>query len=161
MDATEILVNIRRLVRSINLESKKIQKIYGISIPQLLVLNYLKNSEDYKATHKDITGFLSLNSSTVTGIVNRLEAKGYIARLPKKEDKRVTNIALTSKGEKLLNETPKSLHEQLEFKINSLPEEKIASLKESIDLLIDLLDIHDLDASPLFVIEEPVDKPED
>lgn len=157
MDATEILINIRKLVRSINIESKRIQKEYGISIPQLLTLSYLNNSKGFQATHKDIKDFLSLNSSTVTGIINRLEKKGHLARLPKKDDKRVTYIALTSKGAKLLLNTPKLLHEKLELKLESLPEEQAKALKDSLVLLIDMLDIYDIDASPLLVVEDPID----
>ncbi len=38
MDYKEILIQIRRIVRSINLESKKIQKDFSVSIPQILCL---------------------------------------------------------------------------------------------------------------------------
>ena len=46
-DANEILLKIRKIVRSINLESKKVQKEYGVSIPQILCLEYLNRSENY------------------------------------------------------------------------------------------------------------------
>ena len=33
-----IMISIRKIVRAINLESKRIEKDYGLSIPQLLTL---------------------------------------------------------------------------------------------------------------------------
>jgi DNA-binding MarR family transcriptional regulator len=152
MDTTDILIKIRKIVRSINLESKKIQKEYGVSIPQVLCLNYLHSSPNYQTTQGEIRKFLNLNSSTASGIINRLEAKGMIARLPKSGDKRVVNIALTSNGAKLLDKIPALLHEQLSKKLQKLDEKTLIQIKTNLDLLIDMLQISYLDASPLITI---------
>ena len=82
METKDVLIQIRKIVRSINLESKKIQKEYGVSIPQVLCLNYLRESPNYQATQGKVKKFLNLNSSTVSGIIDRLEKKGLVARLP-------------------------------------------------------------------------------
>jgi DNA-binding MarR family transcriptional regulator len=79
------------MIRSINLESKRIQKEHGISIPQYLCLDYINSSENYRATTKDIGTHLNLNASTVSGIISRLEKKGYLAKLPNETDKRSIN----------------------------------------------------------------------
>ncbi len=154
MDITEILIKIRKIVRSINLESKKIQKEYGVSIPQVLCLNYLVNSENYQATQGEIKNFLNLNSSTTSGIINRLENKGLIARLPKSGDKRIVNITLTSKGDKLLKQIPSLLHEQLSIKLQKLNPAELEQVQLSLELLVRLLDIDDVDASPLLSYED-------
>ncbi len=153
METTGILIQIRRIVRSINLESKKIQKEYGVSIPQVLCLNFLHGSHNYQATQSEIKKFLNLNSSTTSGIINRLEKKGYLARLPKAGDKRVVNISLTSSGDKLLTTMPSLLHEQLSKKLNQLEEKKLLELKESLNTLVKLLEIEKVDASPLLTID--------
>ncbi|MCI4669489.1 MAG: hypothetical protein MRZ79_15250 [Bacteroidia bacterium] len=67
---TDILVSIRQIIRSINLESKRIEKEHGIIIPQLLCLNYLNEKESFQAAQKEIKEFLQLNANTVTGIIN-------------------------------------------------------------------------------------------
>jgi len=154
MDTTEILIKIRKIVRSINLESKKIQKGYGVSIPQILCLNYLSQSENYQATQGEIRKFLHLNSSTISGIINRLELKGLIARLPKFGDKRTVTISLTSKGDKLLEQIPSLLHEQLSEKLKKLNSEKLKNLEDSLELLVNLLEIDALEASPMITIED-------
>ncbi|MCB0395205.1 MAG: MarR family transcriptional regulator [Flavobacteriales bacterium] len=155
-DYSDILTDIRKIVRSVNLESKRIQKDFGISIPQLLCLSHLSQCEEFQSTHKDLTRILHLNSSTVTGIVNRLEKKGLIARLPKKDDKRVTNIALTSAGYEMLEKTPDLLHQKLLARITALPEEQVHSIKAALQLIITALGVENLDASPMLTIEDNI-----
>ncbi len=149
MDTTEILIKIRKIVRSVDIESKKIQKEYGVSIPQVLCLNFLHESPNYQSTQGEIRKFLNLNSSTVSGIINRLEKKGFLARLPKSGDKRVVNIALTSSGDELLNSIPPLLHDQLSEKLQSLNQDELNSVEKSLNILVTLLDIEQIEASPL------------
>jgi len=158
MDTTEILIKIRKIVRSINLESKKIQKEYGVSIPQVLCLSYLRNSENFQASQGEIKQFLNLNSSTTSGIINRLENKGFIARLPKSGDKRVVKLALTSNGDKLFKKIPPLLHEQLTQKLQQLDADSIRQIERSLEMLTQLLDIDMVDASPLLTIEDNLDE---
>jgi DNA-binding MarR family transcriptional regulator len=158
MDTTEILIKIRKIVRSINLESKKIQKEYGVSIPQILCLNYLNESGNYQASQGELRKFLQLNSSTTSGIINRLENKGLVARLPKLGDKRVVTIALTSKGEKLLKQIPSLLHLQLSDKLQKLDEKTLKNVKSSLELLVELLEINEIEASPMLTIEDHLEE---
>ncbi|KRO66753.1 MAG: hypothetical protein ABR84_00460 [Cryomorphaceae bacterium BACL21 MAG-121220-bin10] len=72
LDYTDILINIRKIIRSINLESKRIDKQYGISIPQYLCLNFLNTREIFRATAKEISIHLNLNASTVSGLTMTL-----------------------------------------------------------------------------------------
>ena len=152
----EIIIKIRQIVRSINLESKKIQKEYGVSIPQVLCLSYIRDAPNFQTTQKNIRNYLNLNASTVTGIINRLEKKGYIARLPKLGDKRITSITLTGSGQTLLNQLPPLLQEQLVAKISELPPEKVEYIKGGLDELIQLLNISNLDASPVLTTEDRI-----
>lgn len=156
MEYTEILISIRKILRSINLESKKIQKEYGVSIPQLMCLDYLGGLDDLSTTQGNIAKYLNLNSSTMSGIIDRLELKGLVARLPNTNDKRTVLISLTLKGSKLLDTTPPLLHQQLAIKLDKLPKEKIIQIKEVLDVLVDSLGINQIAASPILTIEEPI-----
>lgn len=160
MNYTDILTRIRQIIRSVNLESKRIQKEYGISIPQLLCLNFLNEKDHYQASNKEIKDFLKLNASTVTGIIARLEKKGYIARLPKSKDKRVGLISITAAGADLLENTPEPLHEQLSAKLKKLSAEELAQLQSSFDTIIEFLNIDDEDASPIITAITNISNPE-
>lgn len=146
---SEIMISVRKIVRAINLESKRVEKNFGISIPQLLTLKYLKENPDYKTTMRSLREFLSLNASTVTGIVSRLEAKGFVARLPNPADKRSTPIVLTSKGDELIKKTNVSLHEKISKNLEALNDEEYGAIADSFQTIINFLNIEDLDASPI------------
>lgn len=150
----EIIVKLRKIIRSINLESKRIEKEYGISIPQLLVLQYLSTQEDYKASAKDIKVYLQLNASTVSGIINRLETKLLVARLPKKDDRRAIFVSLTAKGADLLRDSPVTLQEKLNMRLKRLSDEEVIELNRNIDILIEIMDAANIDAAPLLMISE-------
>jgi len=160
METTDILIQIRKIVRSINLESKKIQKEYGVSIPQVLCLNYLHDAPNFQTTQGEVKRFLNLNSSTVSGIIHRLEKKGLVARLPKSGDKRMVNIALTSAGDELISTMPSLLHEQLSAKLDTLQETELAQIEDSLYKLVSLLDIKSVDASPVITIESNIEDQE-
>ncbi len=157
MNYTDILIDIRKIVRALNLESKRIQKEYGVSIPQLLCIGFLYDCDEHKSTHKAVANFLKLNKSTVTGIIGRLEKKGLVARLPKTGDRRVTYIGLTTEGIRILQNSPGLLHQKLAASLRELPEEKLSGIHNSLKMLITSLGIEDLDASPMLVIDDPIE----
>jgi hypothetical protein len=49
---TGLMISIRKIVRAVNLESKIIEKYFGLSIPELLTLKFLKNDVEFKSTFK-------------------------------------------------------------------------------------------------------------
>ena len=95
-----------------------------------------------------------LNASTVTGILKRLEGRGLIAKLPNTKDRRATFITLTAKGADLLKEPPTTLQEKLTARLQRLTPAQISALDENIDLLVQIMDAEDLDASPIITINE-------
>lgn len=149
MKHRHILISIRKIIRSVNLESKRIEKSHGISIPQLLCLYYLNDRPDFQAAHKEIKEFLQLNASTVTGIIDRLEKKGLVARLPRAEDKRIGLVALTAKSARMLQNTPDPLHDRLSQRLQKLSPEELQALDNAFDLIIGFLNIEAIDAAPI------------
>ena len=49
-----ILSDLRRIIRAVNLEGKRVEREYGVSIPQYLCLSYLNERPDYIASMKEI-----------------------------------------------------------------------------------------------------------
>ena len=157
LDSLEIIVSIRKIVRSLNLESKAIQKDFGLSITQLLCLGHLQSSTANQSTHKELMNILSLNSSTITGILKRLEKRGYIERLNNESDKRAKTITLTPSGIKLLEETPNVLHNRLSQKLQILSSEEKQMIQNGLGIITSAMQIKGIDASPLLTTEEPID----
>jgi len=156
MDYSDILIQIRRIVRTVNLESKRIEKEHGISIPQFLCLKFLYEQNNFNASHRAIKDHLKLNASTVTGIINRLEKKGYVAKIPSATDQRLTIISITAVGADLINSIPDPLHEQLTVKLKELSQEEIERLLNAFDVIADFLDINGSDAAPIVTGDTPI-----
>jgi DNA-binding MarR family transcriptional regulator len=156
MDSLEILISIRKIVRALTIESKTIEKEYGLSIPQFLCLDHLQKSPQYQTSQKQLKELLNLNSSTVTGIINRLEKKGLVARLPKAGDRRVTHITLTASGIKLIEEIPNVLHNRLTSKLDMLTNEQRMEVKKALEIITNAMQIKEIDASPILVSDSTV-----
>lgn len=154
MTSEEILTDIRKIIRALNLESKRIQKEFGISIPQLLCMNHLHHSPTFQANTTELSEALNLNPSTITGIVRRLEKKGYLARLPRREDRRVNNITLTADGARVLEKTPTLFHEKLDQRLSQLSPREVEVIKEGLSLITQMLELTELDAAPMLAVND-------
>ncbi len=70
----------------------------GITASQCAVLDYLFVSSKEAVTQRDIEKALCLRNPTVTGLLKRLDEKGFILVVPSNKDKRCKNIYLTEKA---------------------------------------------------------------
>lgn len=154
MNFIEILIKLRRIVRSVNLESKRVDKELGVSIPQLLCLQFLAEQDEFKANASKLKSFLNLNASTITGIISRLEKKKLVVKLPNSTDKRITLISLTTKGMALIHNAPITFQQKLSEKLQALPPDKLKTIIDGIDLLTDLMEVDEIDTSPIITSEE-------
>ncbi|MCU6747264.1 MULTISPECIES: MarR family winged helix-turn-helix transcriptional regulator [Lachnospiraceae] len=70
----------------------------GITSSQCAVLDYLFHTSKDEVNQRDVERHLSLKNPTVTGILKRLDEKGFILCVPNAVDKRRKNIYLTEKA---------------------------------------------------------------
>ncbi len=71
----------------------------GLTYPQFLVMIALWERED--RTVGDLGASLGLESSTLTPLIKRLEAAGFLSRRRDSEDERVVRVNLTDEGRAL------------------------------------------------------------
>ncbi|MGH8180140.1 MAG: MarR family winged helix-turn-helix transcriptional regulator [Steroidobacteraceae bacterium] len=64
-----------------------------LTAPQRIVMQVLFHSEGMSL--KELCARVALSHSTVSGIVDRLQARGMVARRPDSADRRLTHIAVT------------------------------------------------------------------
>ncbi len=72
---------------------------FGVTPVQYMVLKCLWDENG--VTVKQLADRLQLDSSTITGILDRLEIKGMIKRKPDPNDRRALSVVLTPKGKAL------------------------------------------------------------
>jgi MarR family transcriptional regulator, organic hydroperoxide resistance regulator len=88
---------------AINRAYKPVLDRLGITYPQFLVLQALREHPD--RTIGQIAERLSLESSTITPLVKRLEAAGLVSRTRDPKDERQVRVRLTDLGEARWRET--------------------------------------------------------
>ncbi|GGB39111.1 transcriptional regulator [Sphingomonas metalli] len=100
----------RQLCFSLYAASIAINRLYkpmldrlGLTYPQWLVLAALW--EEDGRTIGGIAQRLSLESSTVTPLVKRLEAAGFVSRTRDRGDERLVRVALTPRGHAMRTES--------------------------------------------------------
>lgn len=76
--------------------SKRMEDALGISGPQRFALRMI--GERPGLTPRDLASVLHLHPSTITGIVQRLETRGFVRREPNLQDGRVAHLHLTKAG---------------------------------------------------------------
>lgn len=75
---------------------------FGITAAQGMVLNFLGQADE--VTARELGKRTSLDSATVTGILDRLEAAGLVERKPHPKDRRAILVCLTGSGKKTAGE---------------------------------------------------------
>ncbi|MGH7486831.1 MAG: MarR family winged helix-turn-helix transcriptional regulator [bacterium] len=101
----------RRIMRSMDISSRQLISARGLSIPQLLCLQHLR--EHGPLTSGALAKAMALSPPTITGILDRLELRGLLNRERRPEDKRRVLVTLTPAGRTLANAAPSSLEKQL------------------------------------------------
>ena len=114
----DVLVSLRQIIRATDLQSKRMTKVCGMTIPQIMVLRAIETLGD--VTVKRVSQDVSLSQATVTTILNRLEERKFIERVRSKVDKRIVNARLTEQGRSVLSTTPPLLHEKFIERFDSL-----------------------------------------
>lgn len=128
--AADILQSLRRIIRSIDQHNKLLSKEYKMTIPQLVCLRQLAKVGDL--TTGNLAKMVFLSQATVTGILDRLEGKGFITRERSRTDRRRVFVALTDEGLRLTKEMPWPLQERFTRGLGSLTEQE----QEQFDIML-------------------------
>jgi MarR family transcriptional regulator, organic hydroperoxide resistance regulator len=82
-----------------------------------------------------------LHISTCSGIVDRLERKGYVTRTRSSEDRRVVRLSVTQRGRRMIAKIPVSGFGMLLKGIESMPANEIHRLSEAMSILLKVMKI--------------------
>ena len=100
----EVLVTLRRIIRATDLYSKQLAKNTGLTSPQMLLLQILRNKG--QQTVGVLAKEMSLSQATVTTILDRLEKKALIIRERSTSDRRKVQVDVTDSAVGILKDAP-------------------------------------------------------
>jgi DNA-binding MarR family transcriptional regulator len=142
----DIIVALRRVVRSIDMHSRSLLQSHGLTGPQALILAKLYASKALSA--KELATALSLSQATITDILKRLDAKKFINRETDIDDRRVTRISLTKLGQEMHASAPPLLQHKFDQQFSQLKEWEQHLLISSLQRIAELMDSEAVDPSP-------------
>ncbi len=142
----QVLMTIKQINRALDMHSKKLEKSFGLTGPQLMVVKeLLKEPEGIVAG--DLAKRISLSQATVTTIIDRLEQKGIVKRIRSVVDKRRVYFQATEKASEYLVGNPSLIQENFIVNFNRLADWEQMLLLSSIKRIAHMIEVVDDDGS--------------
>ncbi len=154
----ELLINLRKITQAIDLHSKFLSKNFGLTGPQLVILQELSNHESVSVS--ELAKLISLSQATVTDIVTRLEKRELLTKKRSEVDKRRVMIFLTGKGRELLDKAPSPLQDKFIESFYVLEDWEQLMIISSMSRIVSMMSAERIDASPILLSGPIQDKDE-
>lgn len=151
----EVLTALRRIIRATDLHSRHLEKTVGLTAPQLLLLQILRQKNE--VTIGALAREMNLSQATVTTVMDRLEERKLARRTRSDTDKRKVFAALTPEGDQLLINAPTLLQQHFIRQFQDLQEWEQAMILSALQRVAQMMDAQHLDASPVLDIG-PLDR---
>ena len=146
----EVLVSLRRVIRATDLHSKYLAKTSGLTAPQILLLQSIRDKG--QVTIGELAKDISLSQATVTTIMDRLEKRDLVYRERSDQDKRKVHAYLTDAGIETLKAAPTPLQEHFTRQFGDLQNWEQTMIIASLQRVAQMMDAQHIDASPVLDI---------
>ena len=105
---------------------------HDLSMRQLSALQFIDGTE---TTLGDVARNLNVTPAVVTGLIDRLERRGYVRRVASVFDRRRVYIELTTAGEDVRDHAEDQLAKRLEDLLSKLSDDEVAALEEGLRVM--------------------------
>jgi len=133
----DIFISLQKILRCLEFGKGLREKVPSLTVTQMRVLSFF--SESAVIHISKISPILGMSVQSVNNLIQRLEVAGYVKRKPNENNKRFSDIVLTTMGKKLLVAFRESQVESLERILEKVrPEGKqelTALLKNAAEIL--------------------------
>lgn len=153
-----ILVALRRVMRAVDLHSRKLVHTYSLTSPQLVLLREIDRVGEIAIG--ELARRSNIGNATATGIVDRLEHRGLVVRNRNGRDRRNVLVSCTDNARTLLGAAPPLLQERFMEQLDHLQNWEQEQILSSLERLAKMMNAQDLDAAPMLA-SYPLDATED
>ena len=133
-----VLVAIRKIIQASDMHSNSIRRTAGLTSPQLLLMRAIWNYPETPIGK--LSKKICLSQSTVTIILDHLEAEGLAIRTRSSVDRRRVYAELTEKGLQTLQVAPSPLQVHFIEQFENLAEYEQSSLLSSLQQIAAMMD---------------------
>jgi DNA-binding MarR family transcriptional regulator len=135
-ESVEIL---HQIFQAVDVFSRQTLREFGVTGPQIWALRTI--GEAGVASMGDLAQHMHLHMSTVTGIIDRLEAAKLVTRERSQEDARVMELRLTPKGKSILARAPEPPRSKAARGLQRLSSRQLRQLHSALTLLARAMDV--------------------
>ncbi len=129
----------------------------GMNVSQVDVLAALAQSESASLSCSEIAQATLITKGGITGILDRLEVRGLVQRLPSRDDRRSIRIQLTEKGLEFCRALfPQLAESNEEIFARALKPEQLKQLTKLLTLLVQSMETDSESASEPAYRHEPI-----
>jgi DNA-binding MarR family transcriptional regulator len=143
----DVMSALRRIIRAIDLHSRKLVQRYGLTGPQLVVLKELVARSP--CTVGELARAVNLSQATVTGILDRLEKKSMVTRVRSTHDRRKVLVSHSEAAREVLAGAPPLLQDHFIDAFGGLPDWEQHQILASLQRLVALMEAGDVEAGPI------------
>ena len=151
-ETRQVLNSLRHIVRSLRVSSRNAEQRVGLSGAQLFVLQCL--SRQSPCSVNELAVATATDQSSVSVVVSRLVARGYVKRVTSKLDRRSVELSLSPAGRTLLLSAPEAAQDRLLAALSKLKKSELFLLSSLLGKVVELADVSRERAS-LFFEEGP------
>lgn len=146
----EVLIALRQIIRAIDLHSRKLNKLAGLTGPQLVLMRAIRDSGE--VTIRQLSNNTNMSQATATTILDRLEKRNLVIRERSKLDKRKVHAYLTDEGKELLAKAPQPLQEDFVARFHRLEEWEQSLLLSSVQRISSMMNAEHLDVAAMLEV---------
>ena len=152
----QIVASIRRIIRAIDLQSRRLLDRHKLTGPQLATLRGAQSLGEVSIG--SLARAVHLSQPTVSGILNRLERRGLVVRRRSVGDRRSVVIGVTDEGRRLLDEAPSLLQDRFRVELARLEGWEQHWMLSALERIASMMDAEGIDAAPILEVG-PVSQP--
>ena len=131
--------SVRRIAQAIDVRSREIAGLTGLTLPQLLVLQSIRDLGEVSTSA--ISRDASMSPPTVVAVLDKLEAKGMAVRYRSTVDRRVVHVRLTQAGRQALATSPGLLGDGFISQFDRLPAQERIAMAHAVDRLATMMQL--------------------
>jgi len=125
---------LRQLTQTLEAHSRQLLKGCDITVPQVMCMDEL--IENGAMMVSVLAAKIHVSPSTVVGIIDRLEKKGFVKRSRDAVDRRSVFVEITQEGRDFVVTTPTLLHNKLHNNLENIGEDEKVQIANALDLLV-------------------------
>jgi DNA-binding MarR family transcriptional regulator len=149
----QVVVAIRRIIRAVDQHSRKLALSYGLTAPQLVLLQEISGAGTL--TTGELARRAYLAQGTVSEILDRLEDRGLVTRKRSRLDHRRIECSLSQAGRELVERRPPLIQDRLASELGKLGTLERHFILSALERIAAMMQAETLEAAPILVSGPP------